>query len=181
MDAETIIDRMERFAPVLSALVDGLPDADVRWKPVSGAWSICEVVHHLADEEVEDFRRRLELTLTDPARDWPPIDPEGWAIERDYNGGGPGGGGDPAEALARFITERRRSVAWLRSLGETDWSSSHVHPRLGPMPAGVLLASWAAHDALHLRQIAKRMFELTRRDAGGYDTAYAGQWDPKSH
>jgi hypothetical protein len=36
------------------------------------------------------------------------------------------------------------------------------------------MASWAAHDALHLRQIAKRLYELTARDAGRYSAGYAG-------
>ncbi len=44
------------------------------------------------------------------------------------------------------------------------------------MHAGTLFASWLAHDALHLRQIAKRMYELAVRDAGSFDTKYAGDW-----
>jgi len=42
-------------------------------------------VNHLVDEEEGDFRLRLRSTLEDPARDWPPIDPEGWArLVRSY-------------------------------------------------------------------------------------------------
>jgi hypothetical protein len=40
----------------------------------------------------------------------------------------------------------------------------------------MLLASWAAHDALHLRQIARRLHGLAARDAGPYGVAYAGEW-----
>ena len=39
-----------------------------------------------------------------------------------------------------------------------------------------LLTSWAAHDALHLRQIAKRLFQLAERDGGEYNSRYAGEW-----
>ena len=49
---------------------------------------------------------------------------------------------------------------------------------LGGLSAGDLLASWAAHDWLHLRQIAKRRHELTARDAGKFSIAYAGRWGP---
>jgi hypothetical protein len=44
---------------------------------------------------------------------------------------------------------------------------------LGPIRAGDLLAAWAAHDAAHLRQIASRLIDLAKRDAGEYHISYA--------
>jgi len=170
MHADRIIQRMEFLPGSLRALLSGLPAGAVRWKPPSGAWSILEIVCHLGDEEVEDFRARLRLVLDDPSRDWPKINPEGWAVERRYNER------DMASSLDRFALERGASVAWLRSLPEPDWSLAASHPRLGLLRAGDLLASWAAHDALHLRQIAKRLHELASADAPGFDTGYAGEW-----
>jgi hypothetical protein len=143
---------------------------EATWKPPSGAWSILEIVCHLGDEEVDDFRTRLRLTLEDPSQDWPKIDPEGWARERRYNER------DLGESLERFARERAASVAWLRSLRDVDWSRAATHPRLGSLRAGDLMASWAAHDALHLRQIAKRLHELAAADAPGFDAGYAGEW-----
>ena len=170
MNAQRLIDSLERFAGILPAAVRDVSSEDARWKPADGAWSILEVVSHLADEEVEDFRGRLERTLRDPAEPWPPNDPEQWAIERRYNEG------DLVETSARFVAERRASVEWLRGLDGPDWSRAHVHPKWGPIRAGDILASWAAHDALHLRQIAKRMFQMARRDGGEFTTDYAGDW-----
>lgn len=172
MNASALIDRLERFATTLPAAVEGLPAEDARFKPPSGAWSILEIVNHLADEEVDDFRRRLEVTLSDPSQSLPPIDPEGWARDRRYNDR------DLAESVDRFVAERRRSVAWLRSLQNPDWTRAHEHPRFGPLAAGMFLASWAAHDALHLRQIAKRLYELAARDGAPYVVRYAGEWGP---
>lgn len=169
MDAGALIARMEGFAAALPAAVAGVTGADSRWKPPSGAWSILEIVNHLADEEVEDFRRRLELTLRDPSLPWPTIDPEGWAVQRRYNER------ELHESVDRFVRERRASLEWLRSLREPDWGRTYRHPR-GDLSAGDLMASWAAHDALHLRQIAKRLYELTARDAGRYSAGYAGAW-----
>ncbi len=145
---------------------------EARFKPPTGAWSILEIINHLADEEVDDFRRRLELILRDPALPWPPIDPEGVAAARQYNQQ------DLDESVDRFMRQRAESVRWLRSLGRVDWAAEHAHPTAGPISTGDLLASWAAHDALHLRQIAKRLHELAGRDAPGFQTAYAGQWGP---
>jgi hypothetical protein len=170
MNATSLIGSLDRFAGMLPVVLYDVSDADARWKPPDNAWSILEVVAHLADEEADDFRGRLRLTFESPQADWPPIDPEGWALQRRYNEG------DLAEQLQRFDAERRQSLDWLRSLVNPDWSIAHITPRHGPIHAGDLLASWAAHDMLHLRQIAKRLFQLTQRDGEPYGTIYAGQW-----
>jgi hypothetical protein len=148
VNARALIDRLERFADILPAVVDGLSEADARWRPDGTGWSILEIVTHMADEEVEDFRQRVELTLRDPEAAWPPIDPEGWAVERRYNEG------RLAEVVERF----------------------YRHPKIGAMHAGEVFTAWAAHDALHLRQIAKRLYQMTARDGGEYGPDYAGSW-----
>jgi hypothetical protein len=170
MNATRLIDGMERFGAALPAVVAGLDAAACRWRPAAGGWSVLEIVRHLGDEEVEDFRARLRRTLEDPGRAWDPIDPERAAVERRYNDG------DFGEAIDRFVTERRDSVAWLRGLGRADWATTHHHPRFGGMRAGDLLVSWAAHDALHLRQIAKRLHQMALDQGAGFDAAYAGAW-----
>jgi hypothetical protein len=172
MDAAALIGRMERFGPALEAVVAGLPPADTRWKPPSGAWSVLEIVCHLGDEEVEDFRARVLSTLRDPGAPWGKLDPEGAARDRRYNEQ------DFGAATARFVSERRRSIELLRELEDADWSRAYVHPKVGKIAAGDVMAAWAAHDALHLRQIAKRMWELAARDGAPYRTGYAGEWGP---
>jgi hypothetical protein len=169
MNAPALIASLDRFAATLPAVVAGITADDARWKPADGAWSILEVVRHLGDEEVEDFRTRLRLTL-ERGGDWPAIDPEGVAVQRRYNEG------DLATAVARFVDERRSSVSWLRALLNPDWSTENRHPQFGAMSAGQLLAAWPAHDALHLRQLAKRFHQLAARDGAPYDTRYAGEW-----
>lgn len=143
---------------------------DTRWKPDEHSWSALEIVCHLGDEEVEDFRARLRSVLEDPARAWAPIDPAGWAVQRGY------AGMDLEAQLARFERERGASVAWLGSLTDAEWSNAHVHPRFGPISAGHLLGAWAAHDALHLRQLSRRLHQQAGRDADGSGTGYAGSW-----
>lgn len=169
MYGDALVDRLERFAGVLPAVTSCLTDADARWKPAPEHWSVLEVCRHLLDEEREDFRVRLESTLRDPGAKWPPLELENIAERRKYNEA------DLAETVAAWVTERRKSVAWLRSLVSPDWTAAYQHPR-GPIRAGDLLASWAAHDALHLRQIAKRLHELAGRDGGEFKTGYAGAW-----
>ena len=163
---------MARFGRALPPLVEGISAEAARWKPADGAWSILEIVRHLADEELEDFGARLRAVLRDPAEDWTPIDPPGWAVERRYNEG------DLSGAAATFVARRLETIAWLRGLSAFDPALKKEHPKLGPLHAGDLLAAWTAHDALHLRQIAKRMHQLAGEAGAPYSTGYAGEWGP---
>lgn len=160
--------RLATFPRMLESLCSTLPIDDLRRKPSASDWSILEILCHLADEETSDFRPRVERTLG--GLPWDPIDPQGWAVERKYNEQ------SPAEVIARFAAERERSIAWLTSLEEPDWDAVHSHPKFGPIRAGDIMASWLAHDALHLRQIAKRLYELAQRDGHPHSTIYAGSW-----
>lgn len=171
MNATALIARLERAPLVISNLVGMMSPEGARFSPPSGAWSVLEILCHLGDEEVEDFRTRLRLTLEDPTAEWPPIDPEGWARARRYKER------DLHSALARFMKERLTSVVWLKSLRSPDWNAAAKRP-FGVMRAGDLLAAWAAHDALHIRQMAKRLYELAAEDGKpeGFAVRYAGEW-----
>lgn len=165
-----VIDRMEAFPSVVRSAVGGLSDDDTRWRPTESDWSVREIVWHLAEEEALDFAVRLRLTIESPGTAWPPIDPEGWARERAYNEK------DTHEGVALFEERRRVHVAWLRTLTTDDLARTYAHPEWGDVSASVMFASWCAHDALHLRQIAKRLHQLVGRDAPGVETRYAGEW-----
>ena len=66
MEFEKLIASLGRFGCILPSLVADVCEADAKWKPESGGWSILEIVCHLVDEEVEDFRIRVQSTLADP-------------------------------------------------------------------------------------------------------------------
>jgi DinB family protein len=168
MNADALIARLAPFPDTLDALLAKLPEADWRWRPAEGGWSLLEVVNHLVDEEVEDFRARVRHVLFDPSGPWPALDPEGVVVSRRYQER------DPGESLRRFREERAASLAWLRGLVAPDWTRSKPHPRVGSLAAGELLASWAAHDARHLQQIAKRLHGLAAKDGAPWSVAYAG-------
>lgn len=172
MNVDALISSLERFSSQLETTLAGVTTEEARWKPGTTFWSMLEIVRHLGDEEVDDFRKRIELTLDDPGAPWPGIDPESWAKERRYNED------DFDEALGRFLEERRKSITWLRSLDEPDWSATHMHTLMGEIRTGDLLAAWATHDLLHHRQIVKRRYQLLVEAAGDFQTGYAGEWGP---
>lgn len=173
MAMNTLILQLQSNGQVIVSLARSVDDEEARWKPESGAWTIIEIINHLADEETDDFRTRLRLTLDDPAQPWPPIDPEGAGVERRYSDR------DLEESINRFAHERERSLAWLRTLPPREdarWMNAFQHPSLGELTAGDLLASWAAHDLLHLRQLVKRRYEHLQAHASPFDIGYAGKW-----
>jgi hypothetical protein len=170
MDPASLMPQMESGACAIRALAEGLSEAQARWKPDPARWSILEVICHLHDEEREDFRVRLDLTLHDPKKDWPPINPQGWVTERRYQEQ------DLAENLEGFLTERQASLRWLRSLETPDWKRRHEHPRFGGMDAGELFAAWVAHDFLHIRQLAHLHHAYTAHLSDPFGTGYAGEW-----
>jgi hypothetical protein len=169
MNLGFFISRLGENLQVVEGLVNGLSEAQARWKPSPDRWSILEVVNHLYDEEREDFRVRLDITLHSKGVTWPRIDPQLWVVERRYNER------DLIESFQEFVRERERSLAWLRELSDPNWQASYQHSR-GLLNAGDILASWLAHDFLHIRQITRLHYEYVQLVAAPFQTDYAGDW-----
>src|SRR5574337_1263718 len=159
INLDTALSRFSSSAEAIAALARNVSDAQAHWKPAPEEWSILEVICHLYDEEREDFRTRVRLTLESPEADWPPINPGGWVTERGYNQR------DLGASLEAFLSERRKSLEWLRGLQNPNWELAHRHPRIGAMTAGEVLAAWVAHDHLHIRQLNQLHWQYLSRDA----------------
>ena len=173
MNIDKLIVRLEAMQQTLPGLIAGVTNEDARWKPSEKDWSVLEIVRHLVDEETDDFRQRVQLTFTDPTTAWPAIDPEQAAIDRDYNNG------SLQDALADFQRERAASVVWLKDNATEILrriNNTYQHPKWGPFQLGDICAAWVAHDQLHIRQLAKRHFQIVQRDAQGFSIRYAGDW-----
>jgi hypothetical protein len=160
---------MAQDAERIRGLVGDVSDEQARWKPGPDQWSVLEVVNHLYDEEREDFRVRLDIILHHPDRPWPAIDPEGWVIQRAYNRR------ELGKSLQNFLGEREESLKWLRGLASPDWEASYEAP-FGPITAGDMVASWVAHDVLHMRQLVELTWAWTTRVVAPYKVNYAGTW-----
>lgn len=154
-------------AEAVKTILSEITEEQAKWKPAPDKWSLLEVLNHLYDEEILDFRGRLELTLRDPKEPWPPNDPEAWVVERKYNER------NLEESLGNFLEEREKSIAWLEGLESPNWDNTYEHPIVGKLSAGDLLASWAAHDFLHIRQMAMLRVEYVTHRAKPYSTRYA--------
>jgi hypothetical protein len=170
MDAFPLARRLESNAAVFRHLLEGVNREQARWRPAPEQWSLLEVINHLADEEAEDFRRRLRLTLERPGEGWPPIDPESWPRGRAY------AERDLESSVARFLAERTESVGWLRAIGTIDLGAGHDHPERGWIAATALAAAWSAHDLIHIRQLTRLHYQYLHEAEGARALAYAGRW-----
>jgi hypothetical protein len=170
MNVGWYIAQMAASAEAIGQLLAGVDAERARWRPAAEQWSMLEVACHLLDEEREDFRQRIDLTLHHPEREWPPIDPGRWVTERAYQER------DLAEVLGQFQAERQHSLAWLGSLEAADWSTKRRHPAGFELRAGDLLSSWAAHDLLHIRQLVELHYATLAVHAAPMQIGYAGDW-----
>lgn len=169
MNTRFIIEQLAHNHPVFLRMLSGVSAELYHWKPNQDKWSILEVVCHLRDEEVEDFRTRVRCTLERPDLPPPPIDPGAWVEERNYRKQ------NYEEVVASWLKEREASVKWLRSLESPNWDHAFMHPKLGPRSAGMYLANWLAHDYIHIRQINRLKYEYFD-SLSDPSLEYAGNW-----
>lgn len=169
IDLSQTISRLEHTAQAIQALVAGVTEEHAHWKPGPADWSITEVICHLADEEVDDFRTHTDQLLNHPDEPWKLIDPQGWVTQRKYNQQ------DHLATLQRFLNERQESIRWLKELDAPDWDSK-IENQFGMLRAGDCLLSWAAHDLLHLRQLIELHYAYAASQADPFEVGYAGEW-----
>ena len=166
-----LIAQMSQQAEMIWQFAKDMPAEQARWRPHQKAWSLLEVINHLADEEREDFRPRLGIILAQiPDAKWKPIDPMGWVTERHYNER------DLPASIDDFLAEREQSLSWLGRLEQPNWQLSYPAP-WGEMPAGDMLTAWVAHDLLHLRQMVELHYLYLSQTAHPFSPKYAGPWE----
>jgi len=164
-----IINELKRNNSVFKALLEGLDPDMVQFRPHSEHWTILEIISHLFDEEVEDFRQRLQIMLDTPHVMPPAIDPVGWVKSRAYIDN------DFNQKLNTFIHARLESIHWLETLENPQWNNKCEHGTLGVMTAQKYLENWLAHDLLHIRQIIRVKYLYLSKNAQN-SIAYAGTW-----
>ena len=167
METFKVIDKLEKNQELFKTLLKDIHENQAKWKPSPAKWSVLEVVHHLYDEEREDFRLRLQCTLANPEKKWASIDPPQWVKDRKYNEQ------NFIDTATKFYEEREKSIKWLKHLQSPNWNNAHNHPSIGSISAGDLLVSWLAHDFLHFRQIITINLEYLKVKTLPISTRYA--------
>jgi hypothetical protein len=139
---------MERLLEDLRTALGGLSGDALRREEAPGKWSIGEVVAHLADTELV-YGYRLRKMLAEERPDIQAFDHEAWARHLLYRDT------DLEDALDQLAALRRANLRLLGGLAEADWDRAGVHSERGEESVRTSARMIAAHDMMHLRQIAR--------------------------
>lgn len=139
---------MRQTPDELCDAVASVPQHDLSRPEAPGKWSVLHVVQHLADSElVGAFRFRMILAHDRPAI--PGYDQDLWADRLRYNES------DIGEALSEFTTLRRANLRLLERASHAERERVGVHAERGEESLNHLMKLYAAHDLVHLRQLAR--------------------------
>lgn len=128
--------------------VRGLDEATLRKPEAEGKWSVLHVVQHLADSEiVSSVRYRMMIAHDTPAIQG--YDQDLFAQRMHYENA------DLEEALETFRVLRRANVRLLTSLTPEERKRGGMHSERGFEDVEKLMRLLAAHDLVHLNQIAR--------------------------
>lgn len=143
---------LERTPAAYRALLFGLPEPWTSATEGLGTWSPYDIVGHLIHGERTDWMVRARHILAHG--DAVPFLP----FDREAMLDGPQGN-TLAELLDTFEKLRAENLTALRALHltDTDFARAGMHPALGHVTLGQLLATWVAHDLSHLAQVSRVM------------------------
>ncbi|MEP7012319.1 MAG: DinB family protein [Acidobacteriota bacterium] len=151
-----------RTPATLTVWLEGLSEKWVRATEGEGTWSPYDVIGHLIHGERTDWIPRARHILAGDPRPFEVFDRTAMFRESE--------GKSLSELLATFAELRRANLAALAgmNLADADLDRKGLHPELGEVTLGQLLATWVVHDLDHVAQTARTL-------AKGYSEA-TGPW-----
>jgi uncharacterized damage-inducible protein DinB len=144
--AAVIIDALGRAPDIVVPLVREVPPAILKRRPAPGRWSVHEHACHLAHVHALFFDR-LDLMLRVPAPVIQPYQPgeqdaDDLLLAMDLDA-----------SLERYVADRARLVARLRTLSPTDWARTAAHGEYRAYSVFIMFRHLALHDFLHAYRI----------------------------
>ena len=143
--------RMLSAAPKrIAAFIKGVSKKRLARRPEPGAWSVCEILAHLADVEVvQSFRLRLILESNQvPLQSF---DQDSWARFSNY------ATHDPALSFEAYRVNRARNLRLLKSLPRSMWARYGMHAERGRQTVRRLTEMLPGHDINPVGQIRRAL------------------------
>jgi hypothetical protein len=168
VDLDDVVVHLQRTPMVLKHLLGTLPDAWVLANYGAGTFSPFDVLGHLIHGERTDWLPRVRHILEHgDAEPFTPFDRDAHVHES--------AGKSMAALLDEFASLRAANIVALETLELTpkDFDRKGLHPALGPVTLGELLATWVTHDLHHIAQCRKAMSHQYREAVGAW-RAYLG-------
>ena len=141
-----LIEHYEAGSDKLKRAVAGLSREQLQARPGPGAWSIQEVIVHLADSDAISIDRMKRIVIEDN----PPLL---YADETAYNDRLHPHEQDLEDALTLIEVSRRQWARVLRRLPDAAFERKGTHNRKGAVTLGELVADYVAHVDDHLKFI----------------------------
>ena len=135
------------YDEVMDAL-NGFPGDSLGAHPITGKWSVREIIHHLGDSESTSAWRLRKLLVEDN----PLIqgyDQDQFASRLHYNDR------DMAPALEAFRYARASTMQLIPLMTEEDWQRAGTHSESGRYTTEDWLKIYAAHAHNHAAQIRR--------------------------
>ncbi|RPF50343.1 YfiT family bacillithiol transferase [Aquisalibacillus elongatus] len=136
---------IETYTDRLRVTVDSLSDEELNKTYREGSWTVRELVHHIADSQMNMFQR-LKLALTDDNPTVPAFDQDKWAIQPDTK--------LPVESSIKMLEGiNERIVSLGSSLTEEQLNRAFTHEVNGEITVATKVAKLAWHEEHHLAHI----------------------------
>lgn len=118
-DVQQWLDNIKEYTYQLRTVVDGLDDEALAKTYRDGSWNVRQLVHHIADSQLNMYQR-LKLALTDDNPQVTPFIQDEWAVQPDTNLAV-----EPSIRMLEGINER--IVALGQTLTEAQLTLSLIH------------------------------------------------------
>lgn len=137
--------QIDNYTVRLRETVDSLSDDALSKTYRDGSWTVRQLVHHIADSQLNMFQR-LKLALTDDNPTVPNFVQDEWAIQPDTK--------LPVESSIKMLEGiNKRIVALGNSLTEDQLDRTFIHQINGTITVATKVAKLAWHQQHHLAHI----------------------------
>lgn len=142
------INDLERVPENLRQAVSGLSASqlDTPYRP--GGWTVRQVVHHIADSNMNSYIR-FRLGLTEDTPTIKPYEENGWAALLDSRTAPL----DPSFQILDGL--HSRWIMFLRAMTEADFARIIVHPESGRLTLDMMLQLYVWHSHHHIAHITR--------------------------
>jgi hypothetical protein len=134
----------------IRALLAGLDEAALDWRPAPAEWSSRQIVAHLLHTEIA-YGYRYRAIVADPGCGIAGYDQDAWVATA----------ADVRQAVQDMLVQldalKSLNVAFLRGLTMEERARWGQHSERGPESVAALIGAMAGHDIIHERQIAENL------------------------
>ncbi len=143
------IEHLSATPDIFRALLTGVRDEQVYWKPAPDRFSVAELLEHLSHIEAHYFRGNVDQILADDNPEVGPYDQNAYYAQGTYSNR------DAEESMAHWEEQRENNVELLRGLEPGQLLRTARHTEVGEFTLANLVNEWALHDLGHIRQLAE--------------------------